>query len=192
MARFTGLTISGVALLLLFTGCQSGQYDDRYVYQPRPMTVETFSRERPDLGTVRTLVSVVGLRRADEDADLPASVHVRMRLDNTADSIATFDPSTITLFGADVRQFAPPILDPAQVLTLEPGDSATVDAYFPLRGEGTPGTVSLEGLGVRWTVDIAGDTVPGSATFSRRERDYYRRYNDPRFNFGFGYGYHRW
>lgn len=189
MSRHLSHLMLAAAALLLVGGCQTSPYDNRYVYSPRPLTLETTPPGMPEAGAVRTLVSVVGVRQRDEDADLPASVHLRIRLDNTTESTVTFDPGTLSLFAADVREFPPPILQPAETVTLGPNGTATVNAFFPLPGERVPAGMDLSGLSARWAIEVDGRTVPDSATFARRDREYYR--NEPRFNVGFGAGYHR-
>lgn len=186
MFRVLGVFAGAVVAMGVLSGCH-GRYDDRFVYHPRPLTVETLAPERAEAGPVRSLVTVVGVRRRDREAELPASVHVRLRLDNTSEAVAEFDPHSIQLFGADVREFPPPILRPEEPLTLEPDDTVTVDAFFPMPGDKIPGEMDLGGLGVRWIVLVDGEEAPGSATFARRELpSHYYQPRGPRFHFGVG------
>ena len=189
------LSLTSLALGLaavVFSACQGAQYDGRYVYQPRPMAVETTPPDRLKNGSLRSLATIVGVRRTSRDDELPASVHLRLRMDNATAEVVTFDPRTLSLFAGDVREFPAPVLRPEQTLTLEPGDHATVDAFFPLPGDRIPGNMDLSGLGARWTAEIGGEPVPGSATFTRREADYRSHpAHGPRFNVGFGYHHHR-
>ena len=169
--------------LVMLGGCAT-TYDSRYLYGPRPVDVESDVPGEPAAEPVHTLVSIMGVRRADEAADLPASVEVRLRLENTGETSVTFDPASIALFAADTQRFADPIVRPSRPMDIAPQESVTVEAFFPFPDGEYPGGFDLDGLNVRWTVEIDGKPLTRSATFTRLPFRYHYPYH--RYHFGIG------
>ncbi len=178
--------MSGAVLLAVVVGGPGGcaVYDGWYLYEPRPLEVTAGVPGETGGEPLRTLITVVGVRRADRGSGLPASVEVRLHLENTRSEPVTFDPGTLALFSADLSRFPDPITVPAERLELAAGETAVVRAYFPFPENRR--RLDLSGLNVRWTLDVGGRPVTSSASFTRRRELYY-----PRHDFHFGIGYHR-
>ncbi len=175
--------LSAIAVGAALGGCSV--YDHVYEYEPLP--VEVASRV-PGGEPLRTLVSVIGVRRRDAESELPASVEVRFRVENPpASTPAVFEPEGLRLFSADLQQFPDPLVRPEGPLDVEPGASLVVNAYFPFPDGRYPAGLDLEGLSVRWRIRVGGETVTSSAGFLRRPWAYYDRYPH---RIGVGYG--RW
>jgi hypothetical protein len=173
----------GVAVML--GGCSV--YNSRYVYEPRPIDVLSAKPGADDAAPARTLVTVVGVRREDAKAQLPASVEVRLRVENTSPFPVAFDPATLTLFSAGLERFPDAIVRPDAPIALQPADSIVVEAFFPLPEGRTPGELDLGGLNLQWTLEVGGQAVTNSASFVRLPTAYYDRYHDR-----IGVGYHRY
>ena len=174
--------VTALALVIL-GGCAATTYDERYLYEPRLVDVETAAPGEAQGPPVRTLVAVAGVRRADPDANLPASVEIRLRIENAGPAAVRFDPQTLALFSADFTQFPAPITRPADPLEIPPGQTGTIEVFFPFPGGRYPGDLDLGGLNLRWTLSIDDQPVTRSTTFNRRRVLYPR--------FGWGIGYHR-
>ncbi len=168
--------------LVILGGCAT-TYDGRYLYEPRLVDVESPMPDQAEGPPVRTLVTIAGVRRADADAGLPASVEVRLRVENAGPAAVSLDPATLALFSVDFTQFPAPITQPAEPVEIPPGQAGTIEVFFPFPGERYPGDLDLGGLNVRWTLLIGGRPVTSSATFSRQRYSYRR--------FDWGIGYHR-
>ncbi len=168
--------------MTFLSGCSV--YSSRYTFDPRPVDVELAVPGAPDSEPVRTLVSVVGVRRADAASQLPASVEVRLRVENTSSYPARFDPESLALFSGGLDRFPDPIVRPAEPLDLAPNEIAVVEAYFPFPDDRKPSDLDLGGLNVRFTVQIDGHPVTRSASFTIRPV-YYERYH---YGVGMRYG----
>ena len=168
--------------LLAAAGCSV--YDSRYVFDPRPVDVAASKPGAEGSAPLRALVTVLGVRRADEHAKMPACIDVRLRIDNTSPFPATFDPKGLCLFSAGLDRFPEPVLSTQQHLELAPGTFAFVDACFAFPQGSRPAELDLSGLDVRWTVAIDGQPVTSSASFMRRPGGYYDRYY---YRIGVGY-----
>lgn len=166
-------------------------YRPGYYFEPRPVDVEVAVPDAPDAEPAHILVTVFGIRRADDEQQLPESIEVRLRIENTSPYALSFDPSTLTLFSADLAQFANPIARPPGSTEALPGASAVVDAFFAF----PPGTgrhdFDLSGLNLRWTIQINDTPITSTADFVRR-REYYpdRYYPYSHFHFGLGLHYY--
>lgn len=166
-----------MSLVLVATvvgGCSV--YDSRFAFDPGPIDVPVSRPGSPETEPVRTLVTVLGVRRADENSSMPPGVEIRLRVDNTSPYQVTLDPAMLVLFSAGLERFADPIVLPAEPIDLAPGGSAMIDANFPFPDSGTPQDMDLSGLNVRWTLVIDGESVSSSATFQRLPTGYYDRY----------------
>lgn len=169
-------------------------YHAGYYYEPRPAMI-TLDRdlERPN-EQARVLATVIGVRRADDEAVLPESIEVRMRIDNATSTTLSYDLSAFTLVAADMTEFSNPILRPPATWTVAPQDSVVFDAYFEFPDDRTRRDVDLSGLTLRWSGRFDQDLVEGSVPFQRLREYYpYHRYHGhyyPRHSFHFGIGYH--
>ncbi|MBI1370648.1 MAG: hypothetical protein GC162_18580 [Planctomycetes bacterium] len=162
--------LTGVSL----AGCSTAVYNTDYTYRPRPLEVPMAVGDQTQ---VRALATIVGLRNETDAA--PAAIDVRLRLDNVTDQPARFDPAALALFDAAIKQFDPPTVAPAGVQTIAPGQSATIEAAFPLPGSGlyTNRGFDLDGLNLRWTVTVGSQSLSHSATFLRKpDETLYRPY----------------
>jgi hypothetical protein len=172
MIRWRLLLLVGVAALL--TACSV--YDKRYAYKPMTAEVRTPVAGAGGFGPPVTLVQVVGVRRGDERSGQPASVDVRLKIRNTSAKVVTFDPQSLVLWDASAGRFHDPVLRPPDVLSLEPDQTAVVEATFPLPGARKPDDLDLSALSVRWQLEVAGRAVDASADFVLLPTTYYDRY----------------
>jgi hypothetical protein len=172
MIRWRALLTVGVAAWL--AGCSV--YDTRYAYKPMTATVEAPVPGAGGTGPPVTLVQIVGVRRADERSQLPASVQVRLKVQNASATAVAFDPASLVLAGAGIDRFPDPVLRPAEVTALAPAESAEFEAYFPLPGGREPGDLDLSALRVRWQLDVGARAVDSIAAFELLPTAYYDRY----------------
>ncbi len=169
------------------TLCGCSVYDSRYLYEPRPVDVQTRKPGADDVEPARTLVTVVGVRREDSRSQLPASVEVRLRVENTSPFPVAFDPGSLALFSAGLERFPDPIVRPEGSITVAPAGSAVVEAFFPFPDGRDPDDLDLSGLNLRWTLEVGGHAVTSSASFVCLPAAYYGRYH-----YRVGVGYHRY
>ena len=162
-------------------------YDTRYLFEPRPLDVQSSKPGAAGAEPVRTLATVIGVRRRDSRSQIPASVEVRLRVDNTSPFPVSFDPGSLALFSAGLEQFPDAIARPHDPVELSPGGTAVVEAFFPLPDGRYPSDLDLSGLNLRWTLEVDGEPVTSSASFIRLPTPYYDRYD-----FRIGVGYHRY
>lgn len=165
--RLCTISIIGIGLM----GCSA--YDTHYKYEPHPADVPV-SVNGHSGPAVKALVTVMGLRRENKKLNIPTSVHVGLRFENVSDQAVRFDPSSLVLVAADLDQFPSPTTIPSDPVEVEPGKVGQVEAYFPFPGGKYPGGFDLSGLNLRWTLEVGGQAVPGSATFSIRRLDHYQ------------------
>lgn len=151
-------------------------YDYRYEYPPGPVDVIVAWPGAEESEPVHTLVSMRGVRKADPETMLPASVEVVLRVENTSPHPVELEPGSIALFSADLARFPDPIVRPGHDAEVDPGGSSVVQAYFPFPEGKVPGDFDLDGLNVRWTVLVEGHAVTSSASFARYPNAYYERY----------------
>ena len=182
------MTVSPLTRLLLLGvglsaagGCSL--YNSAYVFDPGPVDVTAYKPGTHD-DPVHTLITIVGVRRADKESGIPASLEVRLRVENTSRYPITFEPASLVLFSGDLERFPDPILYPAEPLALAPDQHGIVEAYFPFPDGRKATEVDLSGLNVRWTVSVDGHPVTSSASFQRRPDAYYDRH---RHRIGVGY-----
>ena len=109
------------------SGCSA--YYSSYEFYPRPLEFGHVL-EGGDDRAASVLVSVVGVRKADKELGIPASIELRLRVDNESDEQARIDPGSLRLFAANLVQFPPPEL-PGGALVVEPHGSGVLTAYFP-------------------------------------------------------------
>jgi hypothetical protein len=169
-------------------------YDGRFVYDPRIVSVTTTADgdsglgARPDEDQIRTLVSVIGIRRDDPKSELPASVEVRLRVENDGTSPVGFNPTALSLVSADLQAFPEPIVLPAHGLEVEPGGHAVINAYFPL----TDADLDLSALNVRWSLFLEGRRVSARSDFTRRRVVHHHPHRHYHVGFGFGHSFYCW
>ncbi|MCP3905082.1 MAG: hypothetical protein GY715_15770 [Planctomycetes bacterium] len=157
---------------LLVGGCTS-TYLHQFAYVPMPAKLELTARA-DEMPLVRILVSVIGVRRADRDAGLPVTVEMRVRVENLGtDETLTFDPTSLTLLSGDLETFSPPVLSTDAPMTVPAHGASTVEALFPVPGDGTTSAVDMDGLNLQWTIRLRDRAIPGSVTLTRRPHPTY-------------------
>lgn len=170
-----------VLLLVALTGCST--YDTRYAFEPRP--AEAPLRTPEGVTVAQMLTSVVGVRRAVPAEGVGAAVEVRVRIDNVSDRPMRFDPGSLTLLSADLRDFPRPHVDPAGIVDVTRETPVDLVAFFPIPDDSSQPPMDLSGLSLRWAVVVEGTTLPGSLTFERR-----RYSSPPHWNYGWHFGYY--
>jgi hypothetical protein len=180
--RKTIAPIATIGMLAVLAGAMIGcaTYDRRYQYLPRPLDVPVAMAGRDDRAAT-VLVTVAGVRKPDVEAGIPASVEVRLRVENHSDADVALEPATFKLFTAGLEEFPPPVV-PGGTLVVAPGETGSLVAYFPFPGGAVPGAYDLDGLNARWTLAVGDAPTTASATFTRQRED---RYDDYRFGIGF-------
>ena len=126
---------------------------------------------------VASMASVIGVRRADDKAELPACVEVRLRVEDSGTHIVKFDPRSLDLINGSLWKFPPAIVRPPEIVTIRPGEAALIGAYFPFPPGKDWDDIDMESLQLRWTVLIDGKVAEQAAYFRRIWRRYY--YYDP-------------
>jgi hypothetical protein len=161
-------TIALAGLMLVGTGCQSGPYLSGYSYQPQPGVYDVRKHGAEQQASPLTaMVSVLGVRRADPDHNVPASVDLRLRFESNGTEPISFDPSTLELVTGSLRPFLRPSVSPPMPLQLSSGQQQTVTATFPFPPNSKPEQWDLNELRLRWVVQVAGFAVPQTALFER-------------------------
>jgi len=194
--------LSWLAGFMLLTGC--ARYYDRYQFTPRPAQVEinTPDSDQASPSPSRVMASIIGVRRPDRETGDPAMVEVKLRLENQGTLPISLNQSSFSLISGDLQTFLSPRLIPPGDFQAPGHGQATVTALFPFPDGNPVNTVDLEGLNLTWTVNIDGQDVPGSVSFTRYRVRYYD--DDPSFHtywrfgyghsyghrFGFGFGHH--
>jgi hypothetical protein len=178
-------TLSLVGIAVILGGCSV--YNARYVYEPRPIDIQSAKAGADEAEPARTLVTVVGVRREDPKAQLPACVEVRLRMENTSPFPVAFDPGSLALFSAGLERFPDPIVRPEGSIAVAPAGSAVIEAFFPFPDGRDPDDLDLSGLNLRWTLEVGGHAVTSSASFVCLPTAYYGRYH-----YRVGVGYHRY
>ena len=166
---------------MMLAGCSV--YDGRYAFEPPIVSVGVLDDEAVETESVRTLVSVIGVRRNDPDTGLPASVEIRVRVENDGAAPVRLEPTTLSLVAANLRAFPEPIVTDPGPVHVASGEHAIVNAYFPIERVNGTRAVDLSGLNLHWALDIGDRRVTGSSDFKRRRIDY------PAHRFSYRYGY---
>jgi len=168
-------------------GCS--QYVDGYRYAPQPALVPVASSNPQEHSPVTTLVSVVGVRRRDAKENLPASVEIRVRLENTGSQPVLFDPGSLRLATGDLESFPPPQTLPPGPQTIGAGQVAEVRAYFPFPPGRSYDTMNLASLLLTWNLQIGQQNVPERTQFTLLVPVYYYYgrpyYYDPWYDGGY-------
>lgn len=164
----------GLCLLAAVAGCSP--YEEDFQYVPHPALAEVRSTNSQQPPTIASLASVIGVRRADRQADIPESFEVRMRIENDGNEQATVDPSTLEMTNGQLLPFPRPIVRPPGIVTVPPTRSANLTAYFPIPPR-RPQPGDLDSLEVHWVVQLGSQNVNQHVNFRRvYPRVYYGPY----------------
>jgi hypothetical protein len=143
-------------------------YRPDYRYGPNPAVVDIFSAASPESSpTLTAFVSLVGVRQAEPHSNIPPSVEVRLKLDNHSSQPVSVDPASLELETGELRPLPSPILEPATLLEVQPGQSGQVTAYFPFPPNTSYRTIDINHFRVRWHVQIGQQPVSQMAYFDR-------------------------
>jgi hypothetical protein len=168
-------------------GCSP--YVDDYYYTPRPAMVQVQqATSQPSAPPAAAMISVVGVRYADDSAHLPETVEINMRLDNTGTEQVNFDPRSLVLTNGQFIAFGQAVVDPPTPVSLAPNQSAILDVLFPFPQGLTYRNSDLESLQLRWQVQIGSTPVGQTADFRRTVTYYYSPYYyyPPPYYYGWG------
>lgn len=166
-------------LLSFVIGCSTSPYVDGYFYLPRPVVADIPATQPYQPPPVAAFASVVGIRNEDKQQHLPEAVEVRLRVDNNGPQTVAFDPRSMDLSTGDLFRFPPPIIESTGPVTLVPGESALVTAYFPFPGGRSYDGFDLQSLQLRWSEQIGPQPVVQVANFRQEYQRYYYHYDDP-------------
>jgi hypothetical protein len=159
-----------LVLLAFVGGCS--EYAQDYRYAPRPAVAEIPATQPQDPPRVSALASVIGIHYEDRGAGIPFSVEARLQLTNDSAQTVVFDPTSLQLTTGSLVTFSPPLMRPPQPFALAPGQSATVEAYFPFPPGQDLNRTDLDSLQLRWRVQMDGNRM-GQAVNFRRVYSYY-------------------
>lgn len=155
------------ALLLACAALAScSAYDTRYRFEPMPVESDVVTADNSAV-LARGLVSVVGLRKADEEAGLPASMELRLHAENPGSAPFILEAGAARLYTADLKPFPAPAVDPQGDPEVAGGAAASVTLYFPLPDGSSASDLNLGGLSLRWSVRRGPDSTATNATFTR-------------------------
>lgn len=168
------LWLGAIALAALGgAGCESGPYLSAYSYQPRPGIIEVRKHgAEQQAPPVTAMVSILGVRKADAEHHVPASIDVRFQFESNTNEPVSFDPSSVQLTNGMLRPLPRPYVTPPSPFQLSQGQQAEVSASFPLPANTTPEQMDLNELRLRWVVRVAGYEVPQTALFERTGSGY--------------------
>jgi hypothetical protein len=168
MNRFSLMLLG---LMLIAGGCSD--YVGDYEYVPRPAIAQVPTTQPQSLPAVTEWATVEGVRRADRDAGIPLSVEVHLQLQNAAPEMLTFDPRSMVLTDGALMNFAPAVGVPVGPMTVPPGASVTLVAYFPFLGGASPDSTKMSPLQFRWVVQIGDQAFPQAVFFQQIFPYYY-------------------
>jgi hypothetical protein len=178
--RVLPLVLFSAALL---AGCSP--YYSVPFYRPRPLTTEITLGGDDRAAPLRVFSTIVGLRRPDSKANLPASVEMRFLVENNSQQPARVDPTSFRLMDALLQTLDPPISEPAGPIEIAPGQSTTIPVYFPLTGNRDPQGHETQSFTLHWAIDLGGQHLTRVATFYRPA--IYHYYDDPYYGGPYGY-----
>jgi hypothetical protein len=164
--KFT-LPLLGMLLIALVSGCAQEPYLPGYAFYPQPALASIRQSSQPDKTPVTVLATVLGIRREDPRQHVPTSVAIRLQFQNDGSQPITFDPATLELTTGSLRNFPAAEAYPPGVLTLAPGQRATLVSYFPFPPGLGPQRMTLSNLRLRWQIKIDDDTIPQAVLFER-------------------------
>lgn len=151
-------------LALLLGGCSSFESNS---YAPKLAEVRTLVGSDGDELSVRTIATIVGVRRADARAGIPRLIETRLRVENNSRLELEVDPSDITLVTRDLVTVPKPWVQPLGLQRYPPGSTGTITASFPLEKD-----QDLSGLILEWKLRIGASVKSQSATFERQYGTY--------------------
>jgi hypothetical protein len=167
------IILLGLLCFPVLMGCSSSPYLEDYRYTPRPATARVHPANMPNAEVLTAMGSVIGVRREDSEQRIPESVEVRLRLDNTGSAPVSFDPRSMQLMTGQLVNFRVPMVRAPSPIVLEPLQSTTVTALFPI----PENAGEMESLILKWVVEIKGQPVTQTLNFQRVYASSY--YYDP-------------
>lgn len=170
MIRLLGV-LGGAIFLTAVVGCS--QYDDDYQYAPRPGTVEIPATQPQAPPPVVTSATVIGVRYDDPDAKIPASIEIRMRMDNNGPDPVVFDPMTMELTTAQLIRLGPPIVRPSTPINIPASQSADLTVFFPFPVGSSYEAVDLNSLQLRFQIQVGPKMDGMIVNFTRVWPQYY-------------------
>lgn len=178
-ARFLARVLA-LSLLPLATSCVGKYYDARY----GPQTTEAqAAASRPD-AQARSIVSYIGIRRADEATGAPPQVEFRLRVENLGSVPCTLVQHSLQLLSGTLEPFGAAQLSSPDAPVIAPGASANYEVLFPPPEGRAIRSIDLRALNLRWAIDFDGETTTNGMTFERIGPEYW---DSPRFSLGVGF-----
>jgi hypothetical protein len=154
------LRLASIALLAL-ASC-STYYDVRYV----PAPLETRVGDGGET-VARSLVTVLGVRKADSSTGEPARVEMRMRVENLGTAPLAVEAESFELVAANLAAFEPGRLAPAPASELARNEVAEFDLWFAVPQGRAIEQFDLSGINLRWAVRFGNRRVYTGASFQR-------------------------
>ncbi len=177
-----------VAAACAVAGCSA--YDSRYVFMPKPAQMHFAASGGPHR-SAGALVAVAGVRNADASVGTPAALEVLLLISNDSGQTIYVDPANLRLFAGNLAEFPAPMMQPAGVFAVAAGETAAATAWFPFPDGRVPGGYDLDGLNLRWGIEVGSETVTQGVSFVRAQSRPQPPY-PAWFGFGHrGYGGHR-
>ena len=175
LSRFGFRCAAPVLAVLLLGGVGCGdRYMGRFQYKPNPYSTTLAGNVDGSSGPVQVLVSVLGVRETDDGKS--AELVSTFVLENMAEQPVRFDPDTLALFSADLERFQDAVAKPSEPKDIKAGERHRVLARFEFPEGLLPEDLDMAGLSLRWTVDIAGEDLTRSTTFTRTYTPRYYSY----------------
>ena len=168
----------GALALASATLAACSTYYDEYRFGPSP-SAATVLAPRTDEPAARVLATVAGIRRPAEGR--PAEVEVRLRVENLGAHDVRLVGDDLVLVTGALTELPVERIEEGPDAFVAPHSAATIAAYFPLPPDADPDDYDLRGIDVRWTLELDGRRVTGSAGFERRVVVWY---HDPWYPWG--------
>jgi hypothetical protein len=121
----------------------------------------------------RMLAIRLGVRYDDDQDKIPPSVEIRIRMDNNGPWPALFDPMSMELSNMELSRMGAAIVRPPTPISLAPGQSAYLTAYFPFPPGQSQDTMDLNSLQLRWSVQLGNRPIGQQVFFTRVWPSYY-------------------
>ena len=162
-----------VPVIVLFAGLMMGcsnqpRYAEGYQYMPPTSRQEMRLGNDPpaNIGPAAVATSsVVGVRLADNQAKIPDSIEVKIRLDNNGPAMATLDPASLQVLTGEYVPLPAPKLDPASTLYVSPGGSQVLTANFPFPPGRTYEQMKLNNVRLKYVVNLDKQSFPMDVPF---------------------------
>lgn len=183
--------VAMVSGFMALTGCNS-KYVDRYGYAPRPGEVSVDLPTTPGNPDARVLANVSGILRRVEDRPGARGVEIRVRVENTGNSLVIFNPSKSTLVSSALYPLIGPV-NPSNTVMLAPGEQANLVLVYRLGPGLKVDSEAMRGLNLRLSLQIGDEQVTRSFTFSRvydywSGSSFYGGYGYSSYPYHYGYG----